>query len=537
MKKTLAYMLSFVLLPAAVLLTAQAGDVENSLFSEKDLILATMEEATPIVLNGESVTISEEGVYVLSGEIANGGIRISLQEEGIVRLLLNGVSVRNASGAALYTENCKKVILTLAQGTVNTFSQTGADAQDEAVNAAIYSRDDLTVNGTGALVVEGGYQDGVNSRDTLKIVSGQVSVTARDDGLVGKDAVIVGGGTLSVTSASGDGVKATNTEEAGRGYVTLAGGDISIKTGGGRAAVVKSNQNAGRGGGPGFTAKDTTSSESSGMKGVKAATLITLSGANITVDSEDDAIHSNGDIEMTAGTLTLSTGDDGMHADAALRISGGEISITEAYEGVEATDITLSGGRVAITAADDGINGAGGDSGVQTDVGWGGEWGRHGRDMFSSSTGTLTVSGGCITVTADGDGIDVNGDITMSGGEVYVRGPESSGNGALDYDGGFTMRGGTLLAVGASGMAQGVSQPAVAGALLSCDASGAVEVLDTSGNTLLSFDAMGPYQSVVVYSDLLENGQSYTIRTGGSEQTAVMSTEVSFGGGFGGGRR
>ena len=301
--------------------------------------------------------------------------------------------------------------------------------------------------------------------------------------------------------------------------------------------MVKSNQNAGRGGGPGFTAKDTTSSESSGMKGVKAATLITLSGANITVDSEDDAIHSNGDIEMTAGTLTLSTGDDGMHADAALRISGGEISITEAYEGVEATDITLSGGRVAITAADDGINGAGGDSGVQTDVGWGGEWGRHGRDMFSSSTGTLTVSGGCITVTADGDGIDVNGDITMSGGEVYVRGPESSGNGALDYDGGFTMRGGTLLAVGASGMAQGVSQPAVAGALLSCDASGAVEVLDTSGNTLLSFDAMGPYQSVVVYSDLLENGQSYTIRTGGSEQTAVMSTEVSFGGGFGGGRR
>ena len=86
-------------------------------------------------------------------------------------------------------------------------------------------------------------------------------------------------------------------------------------------------------------------------------------------------------------------------------------------------------------------------------------------------------------------------------------------------------------------MAQGVSQPAVAGALLSCDASGAVEVLDTSGNTLLSFDVMGPYQSVVVYSDLLENGQSYTIRTGGSEQTAVMSTEGSFGGGFGGGRR
>ena len=402
MKKTLAYMLSFVLLPAAVLLTAQAGDVENSLFSEKDLILATMEEATPIVLNGESVTISEEGVYVLSGEIANGGIRISLQEEGIVRLLLNGVSVRNASGAALYTENCKKVILTLAQGTVNTFSQTGADAQDEAVNAAIYSRDDLTVNGTGALVVEGGYQDGGNSRDTLKIVSGQVSVTARDDGLVGKDAVIVGGGTLSVTSASGDGVKATNTEEAGRGYVMLAGGDISIKTGGGSAAVVKSNQNAGRGGGPGFTAKDTTSSESSSMKGVKAATLITLSGANITVDSEDDAIHSNGDIEMTAGTLTLSTGDDGMHADAALRISGGEISITEAYEGVEATDITLSGGRVAITAADDGINGAGGDSGVQTDVGWGGEWGRHGRDMFSSSTGTLTVS---VKFSWQGDGL------------------------------------------------------------------------------------------------------------------------------------
>lgn len=521
----------------AIVPEAGAEAATDALFSEEDLTLAQAEGATALELNGEGVEITKEGIYVLSGKITNGGVRIALEEEGTVRLLLDGVSVHNDSGSALYTENCKKVILTLSAESENTFSQ-GAAAENGEESAAIYSRDDLTLNGTGSLTVTSELGDGVNSRDTLRIVSGQITVTAGDDGLAGKDAVIIGGGSISVTAA-GDGIKATNSEDAARGYVTLAGGDVRVTTGEGSSAQgAKANaaiQSRNRIGMEARTAAEGTHS----AKGVKAVTLITVSGGSLSVDAEDDAIHSDGDLLITGGRLSLASGDDGMHANDALSVSGGEITVTYSYEGIEAADLTLSGGDIVLTATDDGINGAGGDIGVQTDEGWAGEWGPNGRDLFSSSAGTLSISGGRVFVTAGGDGIDVNGDIEMSGGEVYVRGPEDSGNGALDYDGSFTMGGGTLAAVGAAGMAQGVSEPSVAGATVECrSASGPVEVADATGAVLISFSPEGTFDSLVLYSGLLQSGQSYTVRMGDDERAVVMSTEGASGfGGRGGGNR
>lgn len=98
-------------------------------------------------------------------------------------------------------------------------------------------RDDLTINGTGALTIESAYLDGINCRDSLRIVSGDITVSAVDDGLVGKDEVTIGGGTIIISAQTGDGIKATNAEDADRGFVTIADGSLTITTGEGSASV------------------------------------------------------------------------------------------------------------------------------------------------------------------------------------------------------------------------------------------------------------------------------------------------------------
>ncbi|MDD3334095.1 MAG: carbohydrate-binding domain-containing protein [Eubacteriales bacterium] len=573
MKKVTSLWLALLLLLCALpAMEAKADD----LFSDKDLTVTTAEGATPIVLNNETVTINQGGSYAVSGEIANGSLRIVLTEEDTVYLLLNGVSIRNEAGAALYTENCKKVVLTLAEGTENILSQ-GATANEEETGA-LMSRDDLTINGQGSLTVISEYKDGINCRDTFKLAEGNLTVTAADDGIVGKDAVIIGGGVLNITAVC-DGIKATNEEDTAKGYLTIAGGDVTIVTTGTDATAADAaqtdasssatmaapeqspgavpeepaspggtamtnrtppegsmpNGGGGRGGmghggfgGGGMMEEGNPTTLTSSAKGLKAITAITVSGGTVTVHSADDAVHAS-DVLISGGTLSLTSGDDGVHADDALTISGGTINIPSSYEGLEGTNITISGGTISLVSTDDGVNGAGGDAAESS----GGEtsgWGFGGRDMFSSSTGTLTISGGMLMVDAAGDGIDVNGSFTMSGGQVYVNGPSNSNNGALDYDGSFTLTGGSLIALGQSGMAQGVTAPSVPGIMTTLQGTaGTFTIKDGNGNAVLTMEAVRNYQSVVAYSDQFTDGGSYTLETPVGSASATMSITASVG--------
>ena len=508
---------------------AVSAETADDLFSSKDLTLADPSEAVDIVLTEGGVDITEPGVYRLSGQVADGSIRVAPATEGDVWLLLDGVSVHNESGAALTSDGCDKLILTLAEGSVNSLTQGSATPDEEDNDAAIYVRDDLTINGTGALTIESAYLDGINCRDSLRIVSGDITVSAVDDGLVGKDEVTIGGGTITIYAQTGDGIKSTNAEDADRGFVAIADGTLTITTGEGSASVSQTASD-GWGGWEQQSEEDTPS-----QKGVKAETTLTLSGGTLSIDSVDDALHAV-DVTVSGGEMTLATGDDGVHADNALTVSGGAITVTRSYEGLEGTDVTLSGGEISITASDDGINGAGGDSATSSDEGTFGASGRFGRDRFASSTGTVCISGGVISVSASGDGVDVNGDLEMSGGELYVNGPESGGDGALDYDGSFTLTGGTVVAVGSAGMAQGVSDPSIPGTVMNASGSGVLEVLDSAGNVLIHFETLHAYSHAVLYSDRFTDGETYTVTMGGNSQSVQMTTDSTGGMGFGGGR-
>ena len=180
--------------------------------------------------DGTVVYITGDGTYVLAGECANGQIVVELDKADKAQLVLMGLNLTCLDSAPLYVVSADKVSLTLAEGTLNTFSDGTAynsNAFDKKPTACIYSRDDLTINGKGELVVNANVNNGIGTSNDLKIVSGTVTVNAANNGLKGNDSIAIMGGTICVTSKD-DGIKTENESDPGKGYIYVEGGEISI---------------------------------------------------------------------------------------------------------------------------------------------------------------------------------------------------------------------------------------------------------------------------------------------------------------------
>ncbi|HDS06693.1 MAG TPA: carbohydrate-binding domain-containing protein, partial [Bacteroides sp.] len=401
---------------------------------------------THISLQGNTVTIKNAGSYLISGTLEDGQLIVDTKDNAIVRLILDNVNISCSWSAAVYIANAEKVVIILADesknqlidGTSYVFEEEGGDEP----NAALFSKDDLTICGSGRLSVKGNYNDGIAGKDGVIIKDGIIKVNAVDDGIRGKDYLILKNVDIQVT-AGGDGMKSDEDEDVTKGYILVESGIIDIASGG---DAIKAESDllvsdgeitlsCGRG-------SDGYLDETISTKGIKASLHTVIDGGTITVDASDDAIHSNGTMSVNGGTMILSTGDDGFHADSILGINGGDITITGSYEGIESAVIAISRGNIHITCSDDGLNVAGGNDGSGRPGGPG--W--PGTDQFSSSGNYfLFINGGYVSINADGDGIDVNGSIVMTGGEVIIDGPVFNMNGALDCDGVFQVEGGFLL--------------------------------------------------------------------------------------------
>ena len=334
-------------------------------------------------VENNKVTITEAGTYVLSGTLTDGCIDVNVSGKGTVRLILNGVNITSSTTAPFIVEDAKKVVVTLADGTTNTFTDsTRVAVDDEDYSAAVYSKADLTFNGNGTLNINAGYRNGIKSTDDLKIVSGTYNITSNEDGLVGKDLLAVKTGTFNITSGQ-DGMKSTYDKDDTKGNIIIDegifnitastdgiqsehilrinGGEFNIKTGNGYQASTKSsNSQPGNMGGNTITTTQTQDEES--MKGLKAGTIIKVTGGTYIIDSQDDAVHTNGNMYIDNGKYTINTGDDAFHADTQLVINGGTIDVQNSYEGIESLEIIINGGDINVTASDDGINASGGSS-------------------------------------------------------------------------------------------------------------------------------------------------------------------------------
>ncbi|MBG0787969.1 MAG: carbohydrate-binding domain-containing protein [Anaerolineaceae bacterium] len=483
-----------------------------------------------VSLSGNVVTIEAPGTYRLSGSLSDGQIVVSATVEGVVRLILDGVNIHNDAGAAIYVEDAEKVIVYLADNTENTLSDGTnyvlTDPESDEPNATLFSKADLTIDGTGSLSVTGNYNDAIASKDGLIINSGVLAVVAADDGIRGKDYVLIRSANITI-DANGDGIKSDEADDAAKGWIIIEAGNLNIQAGmdalDAETAVVVESGTLNLTAGDGITNVNFNSDVS--MKGIKAGSAVTINGGVVNVYSTDDAIHSNGSILINGGEFNLTSGDDGMHADTELTIENGSITITESYEGLESATITIDDGQITIKASDDGINVAGGAdaSGMNMDMGGrGGRDGGPGMDMFGGAGDyNLYINGGTIYMNAGGDGLDSNGSITMTGGTVVVNGPTDNGNGPVDYMSSFSISGGTLLAAGSSGMAQAPdgnsTQPALMiffGTTLS--AGTPVSLVDASGANVVTVVPSKEYSSLVISSPDMVLGEMYTLYVGGS---------------------
>lgn len=546
----------------------QAVQIASDMFTDRDYRTEYNEaESVLIQLNGDSiscsssavqisgttVTITDEGTYILAGTLNDGMIIVNADEKDKPQLVLNGVSVTSETSAPIYILEADKVFITLAEGTENALSNGGTfNAIDENnIDAVVFSKQDLTFNGSGSLSVTSPAGHGIVSKDDLVFTGGEYMITASSHALDANDSVRIVGAIIEAESGK-DGIHAENSDDTSLGFVYIAGGVltfdaqgdgidagstlqvdggmITITSGDGSGNGESHSSNSfgggmmgGRPGGGGFGGGQSSSSSSDdestvSTKGIKAVGNVTINGGVIVIDSADDAVHSNASVTVNGGEYEIATGDDGIHAEETLTITSGTMTITESYEGLEGLHIAVSGGDITLTASDDGLNAAGGtDSSGFGGFGNDRFGGMGGKGGNSSSNGSIVISGGNIYVNASGDGLDANGTLEISGGTTVVCGPTSGDTATLDYDTSGVITGGTFIGTGSSMMAQTFSdsdQGVFAVSVGNQSAGTQITLTDEKGNVLFDYAPELPFAVVILSSPDLVTGETYTITVG-----------------------
>lgn len=490
---------------------------KSSEYDESSAVKITLNGSSAVVsgsgvnISGSTVTITSAGTYIISGSLSDGQIVIAASDSDKVQLVLNNAEINCNTSAAVYVKSADKVFVTLPAGTTNSLGGGTEYVQtdDNTVDGVIFSKSDLTLNGTGTLKIDADYRHGIVTKDTLCITGGTYVIDAVKACLAGKDGIKILDGSFTLTAGS-KGLNSGNDDDAKEGSIYIAGGTFTIK-------------------------------------------------------SEDDSIHADGSCIIAGGTYTIAAGDDGIHANYDTIITDGSITITDSYEGIEGRRITVSGGTINLTASDDGINAATGGSSDEQRMPGGqqpqemrmpGGQKPSGMDMDNKGQAPasrsasdddvyIKITGGTITVNAGGDGIDSNGNLYITGGTVYVAGPTSNGNGALDYEGEASITGGTLIAAGSSGMAQGMGSNSTQCSMLvnlseTIAAGSVISLKDSSGNVLISWTSPKQFSSVVISTAELAQGSTYALVTGDTQTEVTLSSvattsgSAGFGGGFGG---
>lgn len=413
-------------------------------------------------ISGSTVTITGEGTYILSGTLNDGMVIVDAKDTDKIQLVLDNAAITSSVSAAVYVREADKVFITTASGSQNTLTNGGeyVAIDDNNIDAAVFSKSDLTLNGAGTLTIDAAAGHGIVSKDDLVLTSGTYDITAASQGLSGKDSIRIANGTYTIKSGK-DGIHAENTDDSSQGflyiadgtfaitadgdgmstgaYLQIVDGSFSINTGEGSASVTMDTDTMDFEQRGGFQSESTTEEEESvSQKGVKADEAITITGGTFVTDTADDSIHAGGDILVSGGEFELKSGDDALHSDAAVTIQQGTFTIAYCYEGIEGLSVTVNDGIFDITSVDDGINAAGGaDS-----SGFGG--GRPGQEQFSRSSDCfIAINSGEFDIVSTGDCIDSNGALTINGGTLNLT---CNGNGdtALDCDGTYENNGGDV---------------------------------------------------------------------------------------------
>ena len=522
---------------------------------------AATSSSNSVKISGSKITITEEATYVVSGELTDGMLIVDAPDTAKLQIVLSGANITNKTSAALYILEADKVFVTLADGKTNTLANGGSfTAIDENnIDAAVFSKQDLTFNGSGNLTVTSPMAHGIVCKDDLVFTGGTYTVNSASHGLDANDSVRIANATLNIDAGKDD-IHCENTDDTSKGfiyissgtingeaegdgiaasaYLQIEGGTFDLLVGGGAENGTKAssgNYGGFMGGGHGGMrpgrnqgSTTTTTTDTVSMKGLKAANSILVSDGTFKIDSADDSIHSDVSVTINGGTFEIASGDDAIHAEDTLTVTAGKIDISESYEGLEALHIDVQGGDIKLKASDDGLNAAGGTDQSGTEGGRDGMFGGgmgggrpggmggHGG-MSSNSNGSIKISGGTLYINSSGDGLDANGTLEISGGHTTVVGPTQGDTATLDYDKSGIITGGTFIGTGAQGMAQSFSdseQGVIAISVGNHSAGTKILLKDKSGKTIIEHSPELNFAVVILSSPDIKKGETYTVTVG-----------------------
>lgn len=537
MKKTLLIILYFALLMAALFGLAA---LKERLMPREEPLPVTEDEvtdwaneldevhATRIALSGteisvsglgaavtgSTVTIRYPGTYILSGHLSDGQVVVDCDGDGTVYLELAGASLNCSYGPAILVLQAQDTVLELAAGTENyaadasEYSVLVLDAQGEAEtdqpDAAIYSRDDLRLEGSGALTVVGYYHDAIHCKDDLEFADAVLNLYAVNDGAKGTESLTVESGTLTVAALC-DGLQSS------KGPLTVESGRLNIQSGGdGLAAMTELAVNGGdiavtaAGGWEHYS--DIVMSDTS-AKGLKADSVL-LRGGTLSLNAADDGVHAESSLVMDGGSLTVWSGDDAMNAGQSLALRGGDLTIEESYEALEALRLLISGGSVRAKAENNGLTATIGLLDTE-----------HTADDCG-----IHIDGGIVDVLA-GQAVKTDGAFLLEEGTVFLQGVNADDE-ALDAALGGRMTGGMLVVCG-SMSAEPVTLETKHGELLhrltaAAEAGTVFALNNAEGETCFQYAPREAYGAVYVAYNGLIDGEDYQIAVAGQSKELTL---------------
>ena len=411
-------------------------------------------ESDAVEINGSTITIKDEGTYVVSGTLDNGMIIVDSEDTDKTQIVLNGTKIHNESGAAIYIKQSDKVFLTLDESTENILSSgtTFTSMDEEEIDGVIYSKDDLTLNGKGSLSIKSPGGHGIVSKDDLIITGGEYMIEVANHGLSANDMLGIADGNFTITS---------------------------------------------------------------GEDSVHCDMNIYIENGAFEINAKDDAIHADETLLVSGGKINITNSYEGLEA-LDIKVSGGEIRIMADDDGLNAAGGNDSSGFGGM--GNDEFGGPGGRPGGGHGGRPGGQGGQGGfGGMGGSSDGSIVISGGILSINASGDGIDANGTLEITSGSVTVCGPIQGDTATLDYDVSGVISGGTFIGTGARNMAQTFSeskQGVVAVSVGNQEAGTLITLTDGSGNVIISHKPEQPFAVVILSSPEIKKGETYKITVG-----------------------
>ena len=430
-------------------------------------------DSNSVEISDNVVTITEAGTYVLSGELSDGRIVVDTDKDAEGELVLNGVTLTCSNYAPIKIVKAGTATITLADGTENTLNDGATydlEDEDDNTDAVIFSKDDLVLQGGGTLYINGAYKHGIVCKDNLEIKDGTYIIEAAEDGVKANDSLTVNGGIFHI-SAGDDGM---HVDE----IFTVNNGDITV---------------------------------AESYEGLEGHQVI-INNGTITITSSDDGINSN------SGSNSSSDTDN---AQADVQTDAQAEAGQQSGNPPEMPDGTTPGGNGEMPEMPDGTTPGG--NGEMQNSGMPGAGGGM-IDMDADEDSLLQINGGTITINAGGDGLDSNGVLEVNGGTVYVSGAANNGDGALDYGISASITGGTVIAAGFSGMAEGFGSDSTQLSYLynasqTMSAGTEIIVKDSSGAVILSWAPDKEFNSVVVSSPEFTSDETYTIVIGDLEDS------------------